>query len=268
MGCAGSKKDPSAVLISQPSTDQLPLMRDVRVNDNYLELQARTVKGSTLTSAVGAPPLKPPKITAFDKVGGAEQLVQVAQDAWSCPPRDAMITFFDASEKPAAVLIDFSFASRQDANGAVLYARDAPDLSNGKSVFDLVTDTIGQVFCTAPVSKTTADGVVMHAVCRIRSRSIPFGMNFGMYFLGADGTFDPSPDLVFDDSDLFFQCVFNRKHEVVAYRTGVGAKYYIAAGVDATHVIALTAMQDLFKLRPTKSAGGGGGYGAAGGGGM
>ena len=67
-----------------------------------------------------------------------------------------------------------------------------------------------------------------------------------------DGTFDQRHDLVFDDGDISFQCVYNRKHEVVAYRT-VGAKYYIAAGVDATHVIALTAMQDLFKLRPTKA---------------
>lgn len=253
MGCAGSKKDPSDVLISQAVTDEPPLMRDARVNAGYLELQTRTIKGSTLTSAVGEAPRKPPTIIAFDKVGGTEQLVQVAQDAWDVPPRDAMLTLFDASESPAAVLIDFSFANRQDDEGAVLYARDAPDLSNGKGVFDLVTDAMGQVIFTAPTSKTTAAGVVMHAVCRVKMLNVERRGPFGIFFLGADGTFSQRPDMHFNDDDPFFQCVKNNKGEVVAYRTVAAKEYYVAAGVDATHVIALTAMQDLFKVRPTKA---------------
>ena len=260
MGCAGSKKDPSAVLVSQPITDdQPPLMRDACVKAGYLELQTRAVKGSILTSAVGERPQQTPTVTAFDKVGSTEQLIQVAQDVWSCPPRDAMITLFDASEQPAAVLTDLSYGSRQDARGAVLYARDAPDLSNGNDTFALITDMNGVVIFTVPASKTTADGVVMHAVCRVRrGRRLTFGepeptSPFGMFFLGADGTFNERADLYFDDGDVFCQCVKNNKGEVVAYRTVAAKEYYVAAGVDATHVIALTATQDLFKTRPTKA---------------
>ena len=225
-------------------------MRDATVSSGYLELHTRTVKGSSLTSAVGAPPRERPAITAFDKVGGAEQLVQVAQDYSSSPPRDAMITLFDASEKPAAVLIDFDLGCADD-HGAVLYARDAPDLSNGKGVLDLITDEMGQVIYTAPTSQTTADGVVMHAVCSIRMLSVGrlitsrWGVHrtaIGMFFLGADGSFNQSAAMHFNDDDPFFQCVKNNKGEVVAYRTVTAKEYYVAAGVDATHVIALTAM--------------------------
>ena len=112
-----------------------------------------------------------------------------------------------------------------------------------------VTDAMGQVIFTAPTSKTTAAGVVMHAVCRVKMLNVERRGPFGMFFLGADGTFSQRPDMHFNDDDPFFQCVKNSKGEVVAYRTVAAKEYYVAAGVDATHVIALTAMQDLLKVR-------------------
>ena len=261
MGCAGSKPDPNELLCFQQISDQLPLISNARVSAGFLELQTRAVKGSMLTSAFGAKPQKAPTVIAFDKVEG-DQMIQTAMDVWSCPPRDAMATFFDASETAAAVLVDYGFEFGKDENGAILYARDAPDLSNGKTAIDILKDINGLVMFRVPASKTTVDGVVMHAVCRIKLAGIhTFQARYEAYFLGADGTINSTTDMIFDETDVFCGKVKNGKGETVAYRTIAGKQYFVAAGVDAVLVLALTAMADLGKKRSTRGQGAGGGGG-------
>ena len=277
MGCATSTPtDPTSVLIAQLSDlgESQPLVEGARVTSDFLELQTRAVKGSTLTSAIGEQRSKAPTVTAFEKVGdGAKPLLQVASDVPS-PSKDATVTLFDAKEKAVAVFSCKANMYDAEHTGAVLYARDAPDLSNGKSVLDSVTDSMGQVFSTVPAA-VDANGVCMRAVGRIRmlfatgrqgrrTEDEEIALGYGWFLLGADGTFQSAADLFFDQRDLFFQNVKNGKREVVAYRTVTGSQYYVAAGVDAVPVIALTAMADLAKRFATgaqagTAAGGGGG---------
>ena len=155
--------------------------------------------------------------------------------------------------------------------GAVLYARDAPDLSNGKSTLEISTDSMGQVFAKGPFSNEV-DGVSMHAVGRIKMIHAAGGrgwipndleLGYGFFFLGADGTFHEKADLFFDQTDVFFQHVRNGNGDTVAYRTVDGKQYYVAAGVDVVLIIALTAMAELAnKLRSGSIAPGGAGAGA------
>merc|ERR1712167_172493 len=134
--------------------------------------------------------------------------------------------------------------------GAVLYARDAPDMSNGKGSLETSTDSQGQVISRAPASKNV-DGVLMRAVGRIKMiweggrAGEGSELGYGLFLLGADGEFRSKMDLFFEHGDVFFQCVKNQRGEVVAYRTLNGKQYYVAAGVDAVPVIALTAVAEL-----------------------
>lgn len=133
----------------------------------------------------------------------------------------------------------------------MLYARDAPDMSNGKGLLELGTDSQGQVcFSRAPASKN-ANGVLMRAVGHIKmiweGHCAGEGreLGYGLFLLGADGAFSDKVHMFFDHHDVFFQCVKNQKGEVVAYRTLNGKQYYVAAGVDAVLVIALAAVAEL-----------------------
>jgi len=238
MGCAGSTpKDPSSVLVAQLSDygDLPPLAQGVRATSGFLELQTRAVKGSTLAR----------KVTAFEVVGRSTRpLLQAARG-------DDTFTVFDQSEKPA-VLVQRQRGGFYGGPGAVLYARDAPDMSNGKGLLETSTEeqTCPWGNSRAPASKN-ANGVLMRAVGHIKiiweghRAGEGHELGYGLFLLGADGAFNHNVDLFFDHHDVFFQCVKNQKGEVVAYRTLNGKQYYVAAGVDAVLVIALAAVAEL-----------------------
>lgn len=237
MGCAGSTpKDPSSVLVALSGVGDLPpLAQNVRATSGFLELQTRAVKGSTLAR----------KVTAFEVVGGSTRpLLQAARG-------DDTFTVFDQSEKPA-VLVQRQRGGFYGGPGAVLYARDAPDMSNGKGLLETSTEEQSCPWgnSRAPASKN-ANGVLMRAVGQIKmiweGHRAGEGreLGYGLFLLGADGAFSNKVDLFFDHHDVFFQCVKNQKGEVVAYRTLNGKQYYVAAGVDAVLVIALAAVAEL-----------------------
>jgi hypothetical protein len=274
MGCAGSTpKDPSSVLVAQLSDlDSPPLAQGARATTSFLELQTKAVKGSTLSPATGGKPLKAPSVTAFEKVGGgARPLLQALTDIPWTSTSDATFTLFDESESAVAVYsCNGSRVALDNGPGAVLYARDAPDMSNGKSVLETSADSQGQVFSTAPASKEVANGVLMRAVGRLKMIHKVAGggdylLGYGLCLLGADGAFHSKADLFYDQNDVFFQHVKNQRGEVVAYRTVTGKQYYVAAGVDAVPVIALMQLAQIANnLRSGFSgpAAGGGGGGA------
>merc|ERR1712167_498910 len=160
---------------------------------------------------MGEKPSTHPTVTAFDVVGGAEPLLLKVADTVSSSPHRT-VTLFDASEKPAAAYK--CKALRHDDGGAVLYARDAPDLSNGKKSVDTEYDMLGQAICPVPTS-TDVNGVLMRAVGCIKmirtasasrvglggepSSDGSIDLGYGLFFLGADGTFNTKAGLFFDE---------------------------------------------------------------------
>ena len=150
MGCGGSKL-PEDILVQQSDHPDHVLIQGALSANTHIELHSRIAKDTGLTTVMtghGAP-LKPPRVTIYEKPEGGGIVMQLAQDlcgqrvkpAAKCdahrPPhparlrwavenqRDPVTTFFDAAGKPAAVLLGNAKRASNDLR-SVLYARDVP----------------------------------------------------------------------------------------------------------------------------------------------
>jgi hypothetical protein len=246
MGCCGSKSPD--ILVSQ-SPDVLLSQVAIEIDrTNYLELDETAGSGmeTMVVKAFSGEKVKsPPSVKTYSTTlppscgSGYRVVAHVVADTCNFPDRNAVVTIFDSSSKPAAVLaIDAEDLKNRLSYGA-LYARDAPGPTSGTLN---TLDKSGQKMRSVPASKTMTNGVVMPIIgmmmCDERNDAVAFCRQEGNTFKA-----DAQPEL-FIRSD---QTVFNAKGEVVAYRDIGQKKVFVAAGVDAVFALALVAANDVGK---------------------
>ena len=268
MGCAGSKS-PDEVLVRQPKPEHVTL-QDAVVQSNYLELHGRRDKGSSLTTVLGnvAAPLKRPSVEVWEKPEGGGVVVQVAQDTWSFPSRDPVVTFFDRAGKPMAVLVfrfkDLKSRAINFDGRPALYARDIPARTDKNFLSDMVA---GNKLGDVSASLTMADGTVMPCVGLIHQPYPSDGADpppLALYRVDGEQfvTTREQAELILREES--FREVTNAKGEVVAFRKMGTRKVFVAAGVDAVLALALIAASEVSK-GAFVSSGGSGGAGGGGG---
>ena len=266
MGCAGSKS-PDEVLVRQPKPEHVTL-QDAVVQSNYLELHGRRDKGSSLTTVLGnvAAPLKRPSVEVWEKPEGGGVVVQVAQDTWSFPSRDPVVTFFDRAGKPMAVLV-FRFKDMKSTGDGrpALYARDIPARTDKKFLSDMVA---GNKLGDVSASLTMADGTVMPCVGLIHHHGATHPIylpDLALYRVDGEQfvTTREQAELILREESVVPE-VTNAKGEVVAFRKMGTRKVFVAAGVDAVLALALIAASEVSK-KAFVSSGGSGGAGGGGG---
>ena len=179
MGCAGSKS-PETFLVAQSSPEDV-ILHDALVKSNYLELHGRRDKSSSLTTmldGVVAPP-SPPIVEVWEKPDGGGVVVQVAQDTWSSPSRDPVVTFFDGAGKPMAVLVFQSNHLKSTGDGRpALYARGIPARTDKSVLSDMLA---GNKLGTVSASLTMADGAVMPCIGLIHRMTTGMQADLALY---------------------------------------------------------------------------------------
>ena len=244
MGCAGSK-NPDEVLVRQPKPEHVTL-QDAVIQSNYLELHGRRDKGSSLTTFLGnvSAPLKRPSVEVWEKPEGGGVVVQVAQDTWSFPSRDPVVTFFDRAGKPMAVLV-FRFKDMKSTGDGrpALYARDIPARTDKKFLSDMVA---GNKLGDVSASLTMADGTVMPCVGLIHCMTTGMGADLALYRVDGEqfATTREQAELIYRASADGPEVV-NAKGEGIAFRRLGTRKVFVAAGVDAVLVLALIAASEV-----------------------
>ena len=244
MGCAGSKS-PDEVLVRQPRPEHVTL-QDAVVQSNYLELHGRRDKGSSLTTVLGnvAAPLKRPSVEVWEKPEGGGVVVQVAQDTWSFPSRDPVVTFFDRAGKPMAVLVfrfkDLKSTAINFDGRPALYARDIPARTDKNFLSDMVA---GNKLADVSASLTMADGTVMPCVGLIHQHEFCRD-DLALYRVDGEQFVTTR-----EQAELILRAdvpeVTNAKGEVVAFRKMGTRKVFVAAGVDAVLALALIAASEV-----------------------
>ena len=255
MGCAESKS-PETFLVAQSSPEDV-IIHDALVKSNYLELHGRRDKSSSLTTMLDGvvAPLSPPIVEVWKKPDGGGVVVQVAQDTWSYPSRDPVVTFFDGAGKPMAVLVFQPKHLKSTGDGRpVLYARNIRGKSDKAMLSDMVA---GNKLGAVRASLTTADGAVMPCVGLIHRMTTGMGGDLALYRVDGEqfATTREQAELIYRPDNAYNE-VTNAKGEGVAFRRVGTRKVFVAAGVDAVLALALIAADEVNGRLRSGSSGG------------
>ena len=149
-------------------------------------------------------------------------IVQVLVDTYGYPDRDPVVTFFDASDTPVAMLTGAAGNFKATGDGrCVLYTRDGHDVASSSSfVTDSGANHKADQMVDAVKTLQNPDGSyqVMSAAGLIRRRFTGDGSPFGLYSVGEGAKFNET------DCELLFHTgtdmsVSNASGEKVAFRT-------------------------------------------------
>ena len=246
MGCC---KSIPIELVGQPMPDSPPLVDNARCRNGQLELNPREATKSdklattlsTHSSASGS------KVTTQIYECDGRVIAQVTSDYDSFPSRDPVITIFDSAGKTAVAIIGSAIHYTKTGRGKpVMYAKNAPDLSNGASHL-LVNGIPGLGTEKVDATKTTADGTVLHATGQIRPVG-QGGNDVGFFPLLPNGTFaDVESEALLVLHSSTDGAVVNARGEMVASLVQpVKKQVVVAAGVDVALVLALVAYYKLW----------------------
>ena len=188
MGC-GPSRDPATFLVRHSvDVPQEAIVPEAIAEHGYLELHETTVKDSGLKTALAGvePPPSMPTVRRYATPDGVV-LLQVVIDTFGYPSRDPIVTFFDASGTPVAMLTGSTINFKQAGDGrCVLYTRVAHDSSR----YGFVTDS-GSSCPKVEGSKTVenSDGSfqVLHAAGLIRRRFTGDASPYGFQDAGVMG---------------------------------------------------------------------------------